>query len=72
MTKPAAARCSTTATGRTTSTFDADGRLSTVISPAGLRLTYAYDAASQRKYLIEPGGMLGSPIRSTPPVGPTL
>ena len=56
MTTPAAARCSTTATGRTTSTYDADGRLSTVINPAGLRLTYAYDAASQRKYLVEPEG----------------
>ena len=27
-----------------------------MINPAGLRLTYAYDAASQRKYLIEPEG----------------
>jgi RHS repeat-associated protein len=27
-----------------------------VVNPAGLRLTYAYDAASQRKYLIEPEG----------------
>ena len=44
------------ATGRTTSTYDADGRLSTVINPAGLRLSYAYDAASQRKYLTEPEG----------------
>ena len=55
-TTPAAVRCSMTATGRTTSTYDADGRLSAVINPAGLRLTYAYDAASQRKYLTEPEG----------------
>ena len=32
------------------------GRLSAVINPAALRLTYAYDAASQRKYLVEPKG----------------
>ena len=55
-TKPAAARCSTTRPAGRRSTFDADGRLSVVVNPAGLRLTYAYDAASQRKYLIEPEG----------------
>ena len=55
-TMPAAARCSVTATGRTTTTYDADGRLQLVVNPAGLRLTYAYDAASRRKYLIEPEG----------------
>ena len=44
-------------TGPTTSTYDADGRLSTVINPAGLRLTYAYDGVGQRNYLIEPEGL---------------
>ena len=43
-------------TGWYTSTYDADGRLSTVTNPAGLRLSYAYDTASERKYLIEPEG----------------
>ena len=33
-----------------------DGRPSVVVNPVGLRLSYAYDAASQRKYLIEPEG----------------
>ena len=28
-----------------------------MINPAGLRLTYAYDAVGQRNYLIEPEGM---------------
>jgi RHS repeat-associated protein len=30
--------------------------LSAVVNPAALRLTYAYDAASRRKYLVEPEG----------------
>ena len=37
-------------TGRTTTTYDADGRTTLVVNPAGLTLTYAYDAASRRKY----------------------
>ena len=44
------------ATGRTSTTNDADGRTTLVINPAGLRLTHAYDAASRRKYLVEPDG----------------
>jgi RHS repeat-associated protein len=45
-------------TGRTTSTFDADGRLATMTNPAGKRLTYGYDAIGERTRLIDPDGGL--------------
>jgi len=42
--------------GRTTSTYDAAGRLSTVTNPAGMRLTYAYDPVGRRATMAEPEG----------------
>jgi RHS repeat-associated protein len=43
-------------TGRTTSTYDTAGRLSTVTTPAGKRLSYSYDGVNHRTRLVEPGG----------------
>ena len=44
-------------TGSYTSTYDPDGRLSSVVNPAGLAITYGYDAASQRASLNQPTGL---------------
>jgi len=43
-------------TGAYTSTYDPDGRLSSVVNPAGLAVTYGYDAASQRATMNQPTG----------------
>ncbi|MFI5461267.1 MAG: RHS repeat-associated core domain-containing protein, partial [Isosphaerales bacterium] len=44
-------------TGLYTSTYDPDGRLSSVVNPAGLILTYGYDAAGQRATTNQPTGL---------------
>jgi YD repeat-containing protein len=43
-------------TGSYTSTYDPDGRISSVINPAGIAITYGYDAASQRASMNQPTG----------------
>jgi RHS repeat-associated protein len=43
-------------TGRTSSTFDYDGRLTLAVNPAGKRISYSLDAATQRTLMFEPGG----------------
>ncbi len=40
-----------------TSTFDPVGRLSSVVNPAGIAITYGYDAASQRASMAQPTGL---------------
>jgi RHS repeat-associated protein len=40
-----------------TSTYEPDGRVSTVINPAGIAITYGYDAASQRASMNQPTGL---------------
>ncbi len=45
-------------TGRTSSSYEADGRLIRVINPAGLRITYGYDTVGQQLRMIAPGGGL--------------
>jgi RHS repeat-associated protein len=40
-----------------TSTYDPDGRVSSVINPAGIAITYGYDAASQRASMNQPTGL---------------
>ena len=44
-------------TGLYTSTYDPVGRLSSVVNPAGLPITYGYDAASQRATMNQPTGL---------------
>ena len=44
-------------TGSYTSTYDPDGRLSSVVNPAGLAITYGYDGASQRTTMNQPTGL---------------
>jgi YD repeat-containing protein len=43
-------------TGSYTSTYDADGRLSLVVNPAAIAITYNYDALGQRAKMIQPTG----------------
>ena len=44
-------------TGIYTSTYDQNGRLSGVVNPAGLAITYSYDAASRRAEMDQPTGI---------------
>ena len=44
-------------TGSYTSAYDSDGRLSSVINPAGIAITYAYDAVGQRATMAQPTGV---------------
>jgi RHS repeat-associated protein len=44
-------------TGSYTSAFDPDGRLSSVVNPAGIALTYAYNAISLRATMNQPTGL---------------
>ncbi len=50
-------------TGSYTSTFDADSRLSTAVNPAGLVITYAYDAVGQRATMNQSTGRLQLRLR---------
>jgi len=43
-------------TGLYTSAYDPDGRLSSVVNPAGIVITYNYDAVSQRAWMAQPTG----------------
>ena len=43
-------------TGLYTSAYDSDGRLSSVVNPAGIAITYAYDAVGQRATMAQPTG----------------
>ena len=36
-------------TGLYTSTYDPDGRINSVVNPAGIAITYTYDAVGQRR-----------------------
>ena len=53
MTWPAGARFLNDATGRTTASYDPDGRVTTVVTPAGLRLTYTYSSFAATKGFVE-------------------
>jgi YD repeat-containing protein len=46
----------TDASGRTTYTYDAAGRLSTQTAPAGKTITYSYDAVGNRATMVDPDG----------------
>jgi YD repeat-containing protein len=43
-------------TGLYTSAYDADGRLSSVVNPAAIAITYSYDAVGQRFTMVQPTG----------------